>query len=283
MNSYKECYRLRDSIYGKKANRPDLASALSGLGSCESLHASLLNESNESKAKKNLIKEKFKLAIDCFKKSLKMYEKIAPYSYEIPTVLQNIGTVYHAAGKYKDAYKFFQKALESEKKLKIDGLHTTALIMMNIANTCRDLNKYEEAITFSRKSFEIRMESFKNHPETVQSLYQLAVINHEQNMNEDAIDWYKRAFWMEEELPANNHSSVRKEIRKYMIDAFKDAIREGMTYLEDEMKEWEECFLEMVSCFFCIDSESEHRIQIAVPLITGIEANVIGDPTIKCI
>ena len=248
LNAYKESYLLRDRIYGKKANKPDLARALAGLGACQSLHASILRDS-EGKLSKH-IKEKFKTALECFKKSLKMFEKCFRYSSEIPIILQNIGNAYQEGDNYKDAYKYFKKALQKEKDLKIDGFYNTARIMFNISNTCRDLDKDAEALRYAKESFQIRKELLKNHPDTVKSLYLLAVIHHEQNLLVDAIEYYKRAFWMEEELPANFHSRDRKDIRRNMKVAFEEAIECGNTYFQDEFEEWTTCFKELVSSIY---------------------------------
>ena len=248
--AYKEAYKLRSGIYEKNASKPDLAIVIGGLGSCQSLHASILKNSEEKKSKK-LIKEKLKMAIDCFKTSLKMYEKCRRYSTEIPVTLQNIGTAYFALDDYKNAYKYFSKALQKEKDLKIDGFHSTARIMFNIANTCRDLNKNAEALRFSKQGYLLRRELVKTHPDTVKSLYQLAVIHHEQGMYDDAIEYYKKAFWMEEELPDNFHSPNRMDIREDMIDAFELAIKKGFTYLTDDMREWKAVFFDLVRSFHC--------------------------------
>ena len=248
LNAYKESYLLRDRIYGKKANKPDLARALAGLGACQLLHASILRKL-EKKLSKH-IKEKFKTALDCYKKSLKMFEKCFRYSSEIPIILQNIGNAYFEIDNYKDSYKYFMKALQKEKDLKIDGFYNTARIMFNISNTCRDLNRDAEALRYSKESLQIRKEQLKNHPDTVKSLYQLAVIHHEQHLLVDAIEYYKRAFWMEEELPANFHSPNRQDIRVYMIEAFEDAINSGFTFFQDEFEEWKTCFMELVRSIY---------------------------------
>lgn len=245
LKSYENCYTMRKSIYGEKAVKADLARALSGLGACYCQHAALLRETGDTTSKK-LIKQKFQMSIDCYKASLKMFEKVSPYSSEVPIVIQSMGASYLDFGYHKEAYRYLKKAVQSEKNLKIDGFSNTATIMFNIANACRELNKKEEAMVCAKKSFDIRIQLFQTHPETVQSLYLLAVINHEQCFYVDAIDWYKQAFWMEEELADNNHSSVRKDIRKFMIQAFELAVKKGSTYLADQLEEWKACFLEMV-------------------------------------
>ena len=248
-SAYKKSYSLRDKIYGKKANEPDLATSLAGLGACESLHASILGKNGKKKSKKvkELIKEKLKIALDCLKASLKIYEKSFPYDPEVSIILQNIGHVYSTSEDYKDAFKYFMKALDREKDMKVDFSTTTALIMFNLANTSRDLDKDRDALRFSMESFRLRKELLKNHPDTVKSLFQLAVIHHEQDMLEDALKYYKKAFFMEEELEENFHSPDRKRIREFMIDAFESAIEKGFTYLIDEMEEWKACFEELVS------------------------------------
>ena len=245
LEAYKEAYKLRSGIYGENASKPDLASVIGGLGSCQSLHASILKDSEKKKPKK-LIKEKLKVALDCFRKSLKMYEKCSRYSSEIPITLLNIGTAYFELGDYKNAHKYFGKVLQKEKDLKIDGFHSTARIMFNIANTCRDLNKDAEARRFSREAYLLRRELVETHPDTVKSLYQLAVIHHEQGMYIDAIEYYKKAFRMEEELPDDFHSPHCMDIREDLITAFKLAIKKGSTHLIDDLIEWEAMFLGLV-------------------------------------
>ena len=245
LDGFKEAYILRTKMYEKNSKKADIARALAGLGACQALHATILKDIKEKQSKK-LIKEKLKIALDCFGKSLKMYEKCCRYSSEIPIILQNIGHAHLALENYKSAYKYCIEALQKEKDLKIDGSHSTAIIMFNIASSCRELNKDAEALRFSKDGYLILKELLKNHPDTVTSLYQVAVIHHEQGMHIDAIEYYKKAFWMEEELPDNFHSLERMNIRRNMIVAFERAIKRGFTYLTDDMKEWKAMFSELV-------------------------------------
>ena len=245
LEGFKEAYTLRTKIYEKNSKRPDIAQALAGLGACQALHATFLKDMKDKQSKK-LRKEKFKIALDCFGKSLKMFEKCCRYSSEIPVILQNIGHAHLELENYKSAYKYCIEALQKEKDLKIDGSHSTAIIMFNIACCCRDLNKNAEALKFSKDGYLILKELLKTHPDTVKSLYQLAVIHHEQDMLIDALEYYKKAFWMEEELPDNFHSHERMSIRRNMIVAFECAIKKGFTYLTDDMEEWKVMFSELV-------------------------------------
>lgn len=250
-SSYQNCYALRHKIYGKDANELDIATSLSGLGVCECLHAVLLIEKGEAVSKKQLVQEKFEIAINCSESALEILKKISKNSPELSTVLQNIGVAYQESENYEDAYKYFKQALEFEQNLKIHASPSTASILHNIANTCRDLDLEEEALQYSKQAFEIRNQFLKVHPDTVQSLFQLAVFNHDQSMYDDAIQWYKRAFLMEEELSINNHSSVRMDIRTFMVYAYESAIEDGFSYFEEEMEEWSDCFSELVSAAHC--------------------------------
>lgn len=238
LQAYRNACAIREIMYGNK-DAYDLASSYSGLGACLDLMAQ--DEMNKKEKK-----ERLKQALENYVKALKMHRNVAKISVDVPIILQNMAAAYQESGQYKKAVEFYKKAYEAEKTMKTDGFYTTAKIKFNLANTYRDLNKQREALTMAKEALQIRVSLYGCHATTVRSLYQIAVILHELRKYTEAIEWYKNAFEMEENLPFNQHSQDRGDIRKFMMVAYDIAIKKKLSYLKDEKEEMESKFTEAV-------------------------------------
>ena len=231
---------LREDLY-KETVHSDMANSYSDLGAVHNLRSELVDGQEK--------KVQLDLALSFFTKAMKILNSISKsgMSIKMPTVLQNIATVFQNKEQYKKAVEYLTQALKIEKKLKVDGFYSTATMMLNLANTYRDLGKQKKALKMAQEAVVIRFGLLGDHPKTVHALYAVAVIEHELGNYVDAIKMYQKAFEMEEHLPFNHHSMVRKDIRSSMILAYNNAIAKKLTYLGEERSTWELKFKKMVS------------------------------------
>lgn len=115
------------------------------------------------------------------------------------------------------AIDYYQKALDLEVKLKIDGYGNTALFKRNMANAYLHLEEPEKAWKPALEAYEIRRRLFGVHPNTVRSLYQLGNVKYWGNDYPTALEYFYQAYEMEESLPEGNHSSVRQKIKERIL------------------------------------------------------------------
>ena len=124
------------------------------------------------------------------------------------------------------AIKFYQEALDLEKKLKIDGFSNTALFKRNMANAYLHLDDTEKAWDPALEAYEIRQRVLGAHPDTVRSLFQLGNVKFWAEDYPAALEYFYKAHEMEESLPAGNHSAVRQLIKK-RIAACGGTVKDG--------------------------------------------------------
>ena len=189
------------------------------------------------------------MSLDIYNQALEMRLNLSPSGLhmDLPQIESNIGTIWSErgvlmnmemdlrAGKserereseraiiehFRKAENWFRQSLETEKKLKLDGLYQTSVKLVNLGDVQRYMEQLGEAIEAFNKALRIRKMSKGDHEDTVAVLYRLGTISMEINEYKEAARYYKEAFEMDERLPENVHSSVRKEIRKYLVTAYK--------------------------------------------------------------
>eukprot|EP00794_Sanderia_malayensis_P012146 gene12146-13399_t len=236
IEAYDESLKLREEVYGKGHCNNDMSMSFNGLGASHNMKSESVPDEEERKKQREL-------ALDYFTKAMKTILKLNKRgeSIRMPTILQNIATVYQLKGKFKKAEDYFKQALKIEKKLGVDGFYTTATIMCNLANVYRELRKEKKALDAAEQAVAIRTELFGEHFKTVQALHLEAVVLFELHRYIDSIDACKRAFYMNEKLqPAKDRRNLREDIFDCMMWAYEKAIDGGHTYLTKERDEFED-------------------------------------------
>ena len=143
-----------------------------------------------------------------------MQEELAgsEHHFDIPTYKNQIGTVYEGEGDYEKAVQYYRDALRLLEELKLSGFHDEALFCRNLANALMFQNKYKEAVEPAERAYNIRMKLFGNHPLTVRSIFQRAVLQANFEEFEKALELFLEAWEMEKSLGAGHHSEVWRKI-----------------------------------------------------------------------
>jgi len=153
-------------------------------------------------------------ALDFYKIAYNMQEELAgsEYHFEIPMNRNQIGTAYEGQEDYEKAEKWYREALELLKELKLLGFHDEAHFCRNLANVLMFQKKYSEAVEPAERGYNIRMKLLGNHPLTVRSIFQRAVLQANFGEFEKALELFLEAWKMEKSLGAGNHSEVWRKI-----------------------------------------------------------------------
>ena len=244
INAVEHSIVMRESLFQR--GHTDLVRSYFALGNFYNMFGDLSGEGSTQQ------KDKWKMALKYYNKAWKMRTSLtkSELHLDLPNLLQSIATIYNNVGNNGKAIKFYKKALDIEKKLKVDGFYNTAVIKANVANCYRDMNKMNEAIEYAFDSLDIRKRLSGKHPDTVRSLYLVAVLFHCKGDYKEAINYYKEAFEMEEGLEPEHHSWHRMDIRRDMLFAFEDLIHRGRFEFQEEYEEWKDRFAAMVRFYF---------------------------------
>ena len=153
-------------------------------------------------------------ALEFYNKAYQMQEKLAgsEYHLDMPMYKNQIGTVYESQGGYDKAVESYRSALSLLEELKLSGFQDEAYFQRNLANALMFQKKYKEAIEPSDKAYKIRMEILGNHPLTVRSIFQRAVLQANFKEYKKALKLFLEAWEMEKTLEAGNHSEVWRKI-----------------------------------------------------------------------
>ncbi len=128
--------------------------------------------------------------------------------FDMPMYKSQFGTVYESQGKYDKAVECYDEALRLLKELKLSGFHDEAHFQRNLANALMFQEKYLEAAEHADKAYNIRMKILGNHPLTVRSIYQRAMIQASLEDHNKALELFLAAWDMEKSLNSGNHSEV---------------------------------------------------------------------------
>ena len=134
------------------------------------------------------------------------------YHFDIPMYKNQIGTVYEGQGEYEKAVQYYRDALRLLKELKLSGFHDEAHFCRNLANALMFQKKYSEAVEPADRAYNIRMNLLQNHPLTVRSIFQRAVLQANFGEFEKALELFLEAWKMEKSLGVGNHSEVWRKI-----------------------------------------------------------------------
>ena len=161
-------------------------------------------------------------ALDFYKIAYNMQEELAgsEYHFEIPMNRNQIGTAYEGQEDYEKAEKWYREALELLKELKLLGFHDEAHFCRNLANVLMFQKKYSEAVEPAERAYNIRMKLLVNHPLTVRSIFQRAVLQANFGECEKALQLFYEAWEMEKSLGVGNHREVKQNIIRGVEDMF---------------------------------------------------------------
>ena len=167
-------------------------------------------------------------ALEFYKKAYKMQEELSgsDHHFDMPMYKNQIGTAYEGQRDYARAERCYRDALELLDELKLSGFHDEAQFRRNLANALMFQEKYSEAVEPADRAYNIWMKILGNHPRTVRSIYQRAVL---QSCREDfnkSLELFLEAWKMEKSLGAGNHSKVWRKIIKGVEDMYDDTAEE---------------------------------------------------------
>ena len=153
-------------------------------------------------------------ALEFYSKAYNMQKKLAGSEnhFDMPMYKSQFGTVYESQGNYDKAIEYYNEALRLLDKLKLSGFQDEAHFQRNLANALMFKKKYEEAGLPADKAYSIRMRVLGNHPDTVHSIFQRAVIQTNLEDYKEALKLFLEAWEMEKLLDAGNHSPVWRKI-----------------------------------------------------------------------
>ena len=159
-------------------------------------------------------------ALEFYNKALKMREELSgsDYHYDMPVYKNQIGTVHKYKEEFEEAVECYKDALELLAVLKSLGYEGEAHFRYNVADVYVRQGKSKEAIEEAEKAFKIRLKILGNHPDTVQSIFQLGVIEANLRAYDNARHFFLKAWEMEKLLGAGNQSDVWKQIIKSVFD-----------------------------------------------------------------
>ena len=187
---------------------PDLARCYNAIGNC---HFHL---------------NKPETALEFYAKAYNMQKKLAGSEnhLDMPMYKNQIGTAYEGQGDYEKAVGCYRDALQLLDELHLSGFHDEAHFRRNLANALMFQSKFSEAFEPAERAYNIRMKLLGNHPLTVRSIFQRAVIQANFKEYEKALELFYEAFEMEKSLGVGNHSDVEPRTIAGVEDMFDSAV-----------------------------------------------------------
>ena len=152
-------------------------------------------------------------ALEFYNKAYKMQEQLSgSWHVDMPMYKNRIGTVYESQGDYEKAVECYKDALKHLEELQLFNTLDEAHFLRNLANALMFQEKYREAVEPADKAYNLRMKILGNHPLTVRSIFQRAVIQANFGDYKESLKLFLEAWEMEKSLPAGNHSEVWRKI-----------------------------------------------------------------------
>ena len=202
-------------------------------------------------------------AIEFYEKAYNMQKKLAgsEYHVDMPMYKHQIGTAYEGLQKYDKAVEYYRDALRLLEELNLSGSGDEAHFCREIANALLWQGKYSEAAEPAMRAYNIRKKLLKNHPLTVRSIFQRAILQHCLQDYEGALKLYLEAWEMEKSLDVGNHSEVWQKIItgvEDMCDFLKNE-KEKQTFRKDALKFCKQFWIEKKKSprFAFIDSNKD--------------------------
>jgi len=165
------------------------------------------------------------IALEFYNKAYKMQEDLAgsDYHFDMPMYKNQIGTVYECQGDYQKAVQCYRDALKLLEELKLSGFWDEAHFCRNLANALMFQDKFSEAAEPADRAYSIRIKLLGNHPLTVRSIFQRAVLQANLGKVDEALELFLEAWEMEKSLGAGNHSAVWRKIIQGVEDMYNDS------------------------------------------------------------
>ncbi|PFX19700.1 Nephrocystin-3 [Stylophora pistillata] len=200
-------------------------------------------------------------ALEFYEKAYKMQERLAgsEHHFDMPMYKNQIGTAYEGLRKYDKAVEYYRDALRLLKELNLSGFQDEAHFCRNLANALMFLKKYSEATEPSMRAYTIRKNLLKNHPHTVRSIFQRAVLQANLRDFGGALKLFLEAWEMEKSLEVGNHSRVWRKIITGVED-FLDEGEQKKTFQKDAFKFCEHFWIEKKKSQRFAFSESNKEI-----------------------
>ncbi|KAJ7350162.1 hypothetical protein OS493_038111 [Desmophyllum pertusum] len=162
-------------------------------------------------------------ALEFYNKAYQMQLALAgEYHSDMPMYKNQFGTVHENQGEYGEAVECYKEALRLLDELKLSGFWDDAHFCRNLANALMLQKKYSEAVDPADRAYNIRMKILGNHPLTVRSIFQRAVIQANLKESKIALKLFREAWEMEKSLGAGNHSEVWRKIIKGVEEMMND-------------------------------------------------------------
>ena len=202
-------------------------------------------------------------ALEFYEKAYNMQKSLAgsEYHFDMPMYKHQIGTAYEGLQKYDKAVEYYRDALRLLEELNLSGLGDEAHFCREIANALLWQGKYSEAAEPAMRAYNIRKKLLKNHPLTVRSIFQRAILQHCLRDYEGALKLYLEAWEMEKSLDVGNHSEVWQKIITGVEDMC-DFLKNGekkQTFRKDALKFCKQFWIEKKKSprFAFIDSNKD--------------------------
>ena len=187
-------------------------------------------------------------ALEFYNKAYKMQEQLSGSNHiDLPMYKNQIATVYETQGDYEKAVNCYYDALSHLERLQFCNGLDEAHFCRNLANALMFQKKYSEAVEPAERAYNIRMTLLGNHPLTVRSIFQRAVLQANFEEFEKALGLFLEAWEMEKSLGAGNHSEVWRKVitgvedmycaigKKEKIEEFrKDALKFCQQFWDEE-------------------------------------------------
>lgn len=187
---------------------------------------------------------KYKEALEYFKKSLELNEKIENLEGKLAP-LHNIGILLNDQGKYEEAIGYLQKALEITEK--INNLEVKGKALGNLGISFLYQEKYNDALDYIQKSLNIHKE-LGNLLSMSLEMNNIGVIYKNLGEYSKAIDYYNQALKIKEQisdlrglaLTILNIGVINRLQKKYIEakEKFEDSIKicDSIGYVQGKLK-----------------------------------------------
>ncbi|KAJ7370322.1 hypothetical protein OS493_033119 [Desmophyllum pertusum] len=179
-------------------------------------------------------------ALEFYNKAYQMQLALAGENhFDMPMYKNQIGSVHENQGEYDKAVECYKEALRLLDELKLSGYWDEAHFCRNLANALVFQEKYSEAVEPADRAYNIRMNILGNHPLTVRSIFQRAVIQANFGEFKKALQLFLEAWEMEKSLGAGNQSQVWRKIItgvEDMCDFLKNLGKKKIQFRKDAVK-----------------------------------------------